>query len=73
MAGLNNLTIETTRTEEAEDGLEATLWMEVEDDNACEGEEGGYGNTRELGSLEFLTQDADPSGTTIVDACNGFN
>ena len=34
---------------------------------------GGYGNTRELGSLEFLTQDADPSGTTIVDACNGFN
>ena len=28
---------------------------------------------RALGALEFITQDADPSGTTLVDACNGFN
>ena len=28
---------------------------------------------RTLGCLEFLTQDADTSGTMLVDACNGFN
>ena len=28
---------------------------------------------RALGALEFITQDADPSGTMLVDACNGFN
>ena len=33
----------------------------------------GEGTLRALGALEFLTQDADPSGTTRVDACNGFN
>ena len=38
-----------------------------------EGMEGGDGTQRALGALEFLTQDTDPSGTTIVDACNGFN
>ena len=26
-----------------------------------------------LGDQEFLTQDAEPSGTMLVDACNGFN
>ena len=26
-----------------------------------------------LGALEFLTQDVEPSGTTLVDARNGFN
>ena len=26
-----------------------------------------------LGAPEFLTQDAEPSGTTLVDSCNGFN
>ena len=26
-----------------------------------------------LGDLESLTQDAEPRGTTLVDACNGFN
>ena len=36
-------------------------------------EEGGDGNQRALGSLEFLAQDADTSGKTLVDAWNGFN
>ena len=26
-----------------------------------------------LGALEFITQEADTSGSTLVDACNGFN
>ena len=26
-----------------------------------------------LGDQEFLTQDAEPSLTTLFDACNGFN
>ena len=47
------------------------LEMEVEDTG--EGEEGSEGTQRALGALEFLTQDADPSGTTLVDARNGFN
>ena len=37
------------------------------------GEEGGGGTQRALEALEFLTQDAEPSGTTLVDARNGFN
>ena len=28
---------------------------------------------RALGALEFLTQNTEPSGITLVDACNGFN
>ena len=47
--------------------------MEVEEDRGGEGEEGDEGTQRALGALEFLTQDADPSGTTLVDARNGFN
>ena len=35
--------------------------------------EEGAVTLRALVALEFLTQDADPSGTTLVDACNGFN
>ena len=38
-----------------------------------EGEEGGEGTRRALLDLEFLTQDADPSGTTLVDARQRFN
>ena len=34
---------------------------------------GGDGNQRALGALEFLTKDTDPSGTTLIDARNGFN
>ena len=71
--GINNLTIETTGTEEeTADGLEAALGMDVEEDRDSEGEEGGEGTQRALGALEFLTQDAEPSGTTLVDAHNGF-
>ena len=45
--------------------------MEVEEEG--EGEEGGGGTLRALEFIEFLTQDADPRETTLVDACNGFN
>ena len=33
----------------------------------------GGGTQRALGALEFLTQDAEPSGTTLIDTRNGFN
>ena len=49
------------------------LEMQVEEDKECEGGEGGGGNQRSLGALEFLTQEAELSGTTLVDARNGFN
>ena len=78
MAGLlHNLNIETAGTqEEAEEGLEAALEtqeMEIEGDGRSKGEEGGGGTQRALEALEFLTQNAEPSGTTLVDARNGFN
>ena len=47
--------------------------MEVEEDEGHEGEDGGGGTQRALEALEFLTQEAEPSGTTLVDSCNGFN
>ena len=69
---INNLTIEMAGPEEdTEEQLEAVLEMEVEETG--EGEEGGAGTRRALGDLEFLTQYADPSGTTLVDDRNGFN
>ena len=69
---LNNLNTETAGTEEeATEQLEAVLWTEVVETG--EGEEEGDWNQRALEALEFLTQDADPSGTTLVDARNGFN
>ena len=36
-------------------------------------EEEGGGTQRALEALEFLIQDAEPSGTTLIDARNGFN
>ena len=73
-AEMGNLTIETAGTEEeAEENLEAALEIEVKEDRGCEGEEEGGGTQRTLGAPEFLTQEADPSGTTFVDVCNGFN
>ena len=77
-AGEERLTVETEGTEEeAEEILEEALNMEVDADGEGEGEEEGeeegVGNQGALGSLYFLTQDADPSGTTLVDAHNGFN
>ena len=49
--------------------------MEVEEEGKVEGEgdEGGEGTQRALGALELLTQEAEPSGTTLVHARNGFN
>ena len=38
-----------------------------------EGEEDIEGTLMTLGALEFLTQEAKPSGTTLIDARNGFN
>ena len=74
LAGINNLTIETTGTEEeAAEQLTDALEMEVEQDRDIEVKEEGYGTQRAMGSLDFLTQDAEPSGTTPIDARNGFN
>ena len=69
---LNNLTIKTAGTEEeAAVQLEEALEMEVEETG--EVEEGGDGTIRALGALEFLIQDVEMIGTTLVDARNGFN
>ena len=48
-------------------------WNKSEGDGGSEGEEGGGGTQRALEALEFLTQDAEPSGEPFVDARNGFN
>ena len=71
-SALNNLTIETVRTQaEAAEQLEAVLEMEVEETG--EDKEEDNGTQRALGAIDFLTQDTEPIGTTLVDACNGFN
>ena len=59
--------------EETAEGIEAILGMEVKENRDRKGKEGGDRNQRLLGALEFLTQDAEPSGTTLVDDRNGFN
>ena len=63
---MDNVTIETAGTQE-----EAVLGMEVEETGKQDEE--GDGTLTSLGALSFLTQDADLSGTTLVDARNGFN
>ena len=69
-----NLNIEAAGTEEeAAEGLVAALEMELEEDRGSKGEEEVGGIQRALGALEFLTQEAYPSGSTLVDARNGFN
>ena len=74
LAGIINLRIETAVTEEeAAAGMEEALRMEGVEDEGIEGEEGNGGTQRALEALDFLTQDAEPSGTTLVDAHNGFN
>ena len=57
------------------EGLTTALQMEVDRDGEGEGEvkEEGDGTQGSMGSLYFLTQDAEPRGTTLVDAHNGFN
>ena len=49
------------------------LEMEVEGERGSEGEEGGGRIQRALEALEFLTLEAEPSSTTLVDARNRFN
>ena len=71
---LNNLRIETAVSKvEAQEGLEAALGMEVEEAEGRKGEEEGGGTPRALEALELLTEESEPSGTTFVDARNGFN
>ena len=74
-ARLDNLTLETAfaEEEEAAEGLAVVLEMDVEEDEVSKGEEGGGGTQWALEALEFLTQEAEPSGTMLVDARNGFN
>ena len=59
--------------EDVSESLEAVLEMEVNGDGESEGDEGCVGTKGALGALDFLTQDADPSGTSLVDAHNGFS
>ena len=47
--------------------------MEVEEEWEILGEEEGEGTQRALEALSFLNQEAEPSGTTLVDARNRFN
>ena len=44
-----------------------------EDDGAGEVKEEVMGTLQAKGSLDFLTQDVELSGTTLVDDRNGFN
>ena len=65
MQTINNFRIETAGTEEeAAEGLAAALKMKVEEDRGSEEEGGGF--QRALGDLKFLTQEAEPSGNTLV-------
>ena len=71
---LYNLIIKMAGTEEeAADGLAKALRMEVVKDERSAGNEEGGGTLRALEALEFLTQESEPSGTTLVGARNGFN
>ena len=45
--------------------------MEIEEEDTREEE--GDGTLRAMGAIEFLTQEAYMSGTTLVDAHNEFN
>ena len=42
------------------------LRMDAEEEGASEGKEERGGTLRALGALEFLTQEAEPSGTMLV-------
>ena len=54
--------------EEAIEILNTSLEVEVEE----EGEEEGDFTLRELGDIEFMNQEVEPSGTTLVVTPNGF-
>ena len=67
--GTGNLTVEVNvLEEEASENLGIIIGVEVEG-GSDEGERGEGG----LKSTGILTQDAEPGGTTLVDARNGFN
>ena len=71
LARITNLRIETAFIEEeVAEGTEEALEMQVEEEEGGEGEEGVGGTQRALEALEFLTQEAEPSSTTLID---GFN
>ena len=71
---MESLRIETLGTEEeAGEGLDELLDMGVEGEAEGDDKEGGEGILRELGTLEFLTQEAEPSRTMLIDARNGSN
>ena len=53
--------------------MDEALEMQVEEVEGSKGEEGGGGTLRALGALEFLTQESELSGITLVHARNGFN
>ena len=66
------LTVETDGTEEAAaEILEAAL--EMEEDKDSKGGEVVSVNLRALRAIEFLTQDAEPSGPILAGAHKGFN
>ena len=75
-AALDDLTIETAGIEEeAVDQLEEALNMDIEGaiGGVVEGEEGGDRTQGALRDIEFLTQYAEPSSTTLIDTRNEFN
>ena len=55
------------------EGISEVLEMEFEEEGASKGDEEGGGTQWSLEALEFLIQEIEPSGTTLVDVCNGFN
>ena len=76
MVVFDNLNIVTAgKEEEASECFEAALGIDIEEEGEVdgEGEEGGDGTQRVLGALEFLTQEAETSGTILVDVRNGLN
>ena len=75
VAGLiSNLIIEIAVTEEeAAEGISAALGMKVEEYRGSEGDDEGGGTLRSLEALEFITQEAEPRSTTIIDSRNRFN
>ena len=74
--GVESLSIDTAGTEEeAAEGLEADIEMEIgeEGEGEGEGEEGGGETLRTLEDLQFLNQESEHNGKTLIDARNRFN
>ena len=76
-AGVESLSVEMEGTEEeVVEGLEVALEMEIDEEGENkgkgEGKDEGDGTLRALEAIEFLTQEAEPSGKALVDDHNGF-